>query len=103
MPQKKGCKKSGGRVKGTPNKSTRDIREAYRMLIENNLDNLTKWLEKVAVKDPAKAIYILSDLSEYVLPKLSRVETDLTTKGEKIQSTQISLTKEQIDKAIENL
>ena len=89
MPQKKGCKKSGGRVKGTPNKSTQDIREAYRMLIENNLDNLTKWLEKVAVKDPAKAIYILSDLSEYVLPKLSRVETDLTTKGEKIQTNTI--------------
>ena len=89
MPQKKGCKKTGGRTKGTPNKSTRDIREAYRMLIENNLDSLTKWLEEVAVKDPAKAIYILSDLSEYVLPKLSRVETDLTTKGEKIQSNTI--------------
>lgn len=103
MPQKKGCKKTGGRTKGTPNKSTRDIREAYRMLIENNLDNLTKWLENVATKDPAKAIYILSDLSEYVLPKLSRIETDITSLGEKIQSTQISLTKEQIDKAIENL
>ena len=49
------------------------------MLIENNLDNMTKWLEKVAAKDPAKAIYIINDLSEYVVPKLAR--TELTGKG----------------------
>jgi hypothetical protein len=64
----------GGRPAGVPNKATRDIKEAYRMLIEKNLDNLTGWLEKIADKDPEKAIRIINDLSEYVIPKLARSE-----------------------------
>jgi len=63
--------------KGAINKTTRDIKEAYRMLIEKNLDNLTEWLERIAVTDPDKAIRIVSELSEYVIPKLAR--TDLTS------------------------
>jgi hypothetical protein len=78
MAFKKGKPKTGGKKKGVPNKITRDIKEAYRQLIENNLDNLTGWLEKIAEKDPEKAIRIISDLSEYIIPKLAR--TDLTGK-----------------------
>lgn len=63
-----------GRPKGATNIATRDIKEAYRMLIEKNLDNLTLWLDKIAEKDPEKAIRIVSDLSEYVIPKLARSE-----------------------------
>jgi len=70
----KGHTKVGGKTKGTPNKVTQDIRDAYQKLIEDNLDNLTLWLESIAEKDPEKAIRILSDLSEYVIPKLARTE-----------------------------
>lgn len=81
MPFKKGDKKpvGSGKRKGTENKATKDIKEAYRQLIENNLDNLTNWLEQIAKKNPEKAIYILADLSEYVIPKLARQE--LTGEG----------------------
>ncbi len=82
MPFQKGKIKTGGKIKGSINKSTRDIKEAYRLLIENNLDNLTFWLELVAAKDPERAIKILSELSEYVIPKLAR--TDLTSGDEKL-------------------
>lgn len=64
----------GYKPKGAVNQTTRDIKEAYRKLIENNLDNLTLWLEQIAANDPEKAIKILSDLSEYVIPKLARSE-----------------------------
>ena len=74
MPAHKGHIKAGGRAKGSENKTTKDIKEAYRMLIEANLDNLTGWIERIAEKDPEKAIRILSDLSEYVIPKLARQE-----------------------------
>ena len=80
MPFQKGHKLSGSR-KGIENKTTSDIKEAYAMLIRSNIPNLIKWLEIIAEKDPAKAIYILADLSEYVIPKLAR--TDLTNDGEK--------------------
>ena len=77
MPKfKDGHKKpsNSGRKPGVPNKVTQDIREAYKMLIESNLGNLSEWLKKIAVKDPEKAIRILADLSEYVIPKLARTE-----------------------------
>ena len=74
MKFEKGHTKVGGKTKGTPNKVTQDIRDAYQKLIEDNLDNLTLWLESIAEKDPEKAIRILSDLSEYVIPKLARTE-----------------------------
>ena len=63
--------------KGSPNKATQNIREAYKMLIEKNLDNLTTWLERVAEDNPQAALGYLKDLSEFVVPKLAR--TDLTS------------------------
>jgi len=83
MPFKKGKQKTGGKVAGTPNKATRDIKEAYRQLIEKNLDNLTGWLETIAEENPEKAIRILSELSEYVVPKLAR--TDITSGDEPLK------------------
>ena len=74
MPFQKGRQKTGGKTKGSSNKATKDIKEAYQQLIENNLDNLTVWLKQIAAKDPEKAIRIISDLSEYVIPKLARRE-----------------------------
>jgi hypothetical protein len=91
MAQKKGqTGNPNGRPKGVENKVTKDIKEAYRQLIEKNLDNLTAWVEKIAEKDPEKAIRILSDLSEYVIPKLAR--TDLTSGDKPIKKINIKLT-----------
>ncbi len=64
----------GGRPKGVPNKQTKEIREAYQRLTENNLDNMTTWLSQVAGEDPAKALDIMLRLSEYIIPKLARQE-----------------------------
>jgi len=90
MPKfKKGEKRpaNAGRRKGTANKQTRDIKEAYKMLIEDNLPNLTIWLKRIARKNPEKAIYILSDLSEYVIPKLSRTEAEVTAKIDNLRDS----------------
>lgn len=71
-----------GRPKGLENKITRDIKEAYKQLVEMNLDNMKVWLESVAIDNPEKAIYIITTLSEYVIPKLARTEADVTNKIE---------------------
>lgn len=102
MAQKKGhTGNPNGRPKGIENKVTRDIKEAYRMLIESNLDNLTGWLEMIAAKDPEKAIRIISDLSEYVIPKLARQE--LTGKDGKDLLEARILNKGEIDKYLNKL
>lgn len=71
--------KFGGRKKGTPNKTTKEIRDAYKLLIEANLDNMTNWINEIAKENPEKAIDLLLKLSEYVVPKLNRTETIDTT------------------------
>ena len=63
-----------GRKKGTLNKNTKQIREAYQKLTEDNLDNMNLWLMQTASEDPAKAMDLMLRLSEYIIPKLARQE-----------------------------
>lgn len=63
-----------GRPKGSKNKATKHIREAYQKLTEDNLDNMSIWLAQIAAEDPARAMDTMIRLSEYILPKLARTE-----------------------------
>jgi len=73
MPFQKG-NSLGGRPKGVANKSTQQIRDAYHKLLEDNLDNMSKWLADVAGDDPKQALDLMLKLSEYMIPKLARQE-----------------------------
>lgn len=70
-----------GRPKGSVNKATKAFRETVTALLEDNAENVSKWLQLVAegdgdtVKpDPGKALTLLKDLAEYATPKLARTE-----------------------------
>ena len=71
---KEGQEKKGGRAKGTPNKTTAEIRDAYQKLVEDNLTNMTEWLVQVAAENPERAMDLMLKLSEYMIPKLARQE-----------------------------
>ncbi len=81
-------KKWGGRTKGTPNKQTQEIREAYKQLIEMNLDNMSKWISTIAEDNPEKAVDLIIKLSDFVIPKLNRTEIkDVTNIQDLLQLT----------------
>ncbi len=63
-----------GRPKGSLNKATGKVREAYQMLTEANLENMTNWLQTIAEDNPKEAFELMLKMSEYVLPKLARTE-----------------------------
>ena len=71
-----------GRPKGAPNKATKAFRETVTMLLEENAENVSRWLQSVAegdeekgIKpDPGKALDLMSKLAEYATPKLGRTE-----------------------------
>lgn len=79
MPQ---GRKTGGRVAGTPNRTTLEARQAVARFVENNAHRLTEWLDRVADGDPehgikpnpAKAFELFQGMIEYHVPKLARVE-----------------------------
>jgi len=68
-------KKFGGRKKGTPNKVTRDIREKFRQLIENNLEQLEKDLKVLEPKDRVRTVI---ELSKFVLPTLKAMDFEVS-------------------------
>lgn len=71
----------GGRTKGTPNKVTQEFRDTVRKVLEENSENVGKWLTQVAEgngdatkADPGKALDLLAKLAEFAAPKLARTE-----------------------------
>ena len=70
-------KKFGGRKKGTPNKTTEEIREAYQLLISDNLPRLRKDLDEL---EPEKRLKYVVELSKFVIPTLKA--TDLKASGD---------------------
>lgn len=81
-------KKTGGRAPGTPNKATKQARDAIALFVDGNAHRLTGWLDEVAhgVKgpdgeyvtppNPAKAFDMFQSVVEYHIPKLARTEVD---------------------------
>lgn len=101
MAFEKGHNLAKGRPKGSPNKSTKEIRDAFQCFVEDNTDKMQEWLERVAEKNPAKALELLGGLSEYILPKLSR--TEIEAKVEVTDEVDLSQYKtEDLKNAIEN-
>ena len=68
--------KFGGRQKGTPNKATGRLREAFTELLEGNMGKVQELFDKVAEKNPQKALELLLKLSEFALPKLRAIEVN---------------------------
>jgi ribosomal protein S17E len=81
-----------GRPKGSVNKTTNTIREAFTKLVEDNLENMTTWLNKVAKDSPKEALDIINKMAEYTTPKLARVENKIET-DETINEVKIEIVK----------
>ena len=93
MPFAKGNQLAGSR-KGVPNKATHEIREAFEMLMTDNLDNMKIWWSDVANEDPERALNIMIKMAEFIVPKLQRTEV-------KAEVTDKSITINLIPKQIE--
>jgi hypothetical protein len=69
-----GTAKTGGRVRGTPNAVTRDVRLMIAQFAERKAVDFESWIERTAVKDPAKAATLYLAAIEYHIPRLQRTE-----------------------------
>jgi len=86
----KGHKLGKGRPRGSENKTSLDIKLAFKNLVEMNLDNITEWMERVAEKNPAEALEFMVKFAQFNVPMLSR--TQLTgSDGENAPVIQILL------------
>jgi hypothetical protein len=72
-------KRGPGRPKGVPNRATTEFRDTVRKLLEENSENVGRWLAEVAEgvhdkPDPGRALDLVAKLAEFAAPKLARTE-----------------------------
>ncbi|QQR96942.1 MAG: hypothetical protein IPK18_08475 [Sphingobacteriales bacterium] len=75
--RKIGTIKTGGRAKGTPNKTTKEIKECIVNLVSNNIDLL---IDDIKQLEPKDRVYLLDKLLKYVLPQnieINNTENDI--------------------------
>jgi hypothetical protein len=64
-------KEKTGRKAGEPNKVTAKVRDAFALLLENNLDSLQSDIDDLK---PNERIRVLIQLSEFIIPKLKSID-----------------------------
>lgn len=83
MPYKSGQNWNGnknGRPKGSPNRSSEEMKLTIARAVNEGLDYLKGDLQRIRKEDPEKALNIILKLLDYNLPKLKSV--DMSVKGE---------------------
>lgn len=101
MAFQKGKKKEGGRQKGTPNKTTAQIKEMITQLVGNQMEKWPGVIEKMMKDDPAEAMKITGRLIDYVLPKQTKIDLEGELKH-KVEKIVIEVNKGTTDNGIEN-
>lgn len=76
----KGRKTGGGSRAGSPNRATKDVREAIAAFASANVEQMGEWLN--AIEDPAKKMDLYLRAIEYHIPKLARSEGTLDVTAE---------------------
>lgn len=73
-------KKTGGRQKGTPNKTTSTLRTAISKIV-NDYYNSETLLEDIYQLKPQERVNIMEKLAAYVVPKLQSVDVNAEVKS----------------------
>jgi hypothetical protein len=63
--------KAGGRKKGEPNKVTANIRDAFQLLVEGNLEQLKNDFDELK---PVERVKYTLELAKFCLPTLKSVD-----------------------------
>ena len=72
--------KTGGRVKGTPNKKKSKEIEEIKQLFKNNggFEKIFKYIEQTAEDSPKDAASLMLKVAEFAFPKLKSIDMTAT-------------------------
>lgn len=94
MARPKGTPKTGGRVKGTPNKVTYSLKEWITSLIDKQRTQIEQDLQRLEPKD---RLQVIEKLMQYVIPKQAAQQVKLdfdSMTDEQLQQLVEEITKE---------
>ncbi len=73
--------KTGGRTKGTPNKLTSEIRDRFKDILSDNLEQFQNDLNEL---EPKERLKILIELTKFVIPTLKATDFRLENREENV-------------------
>lgn len=76
--------KTGGRQKGTPNKTTRTMREMICMFCEDNYDDFVESYHRIL--NPKERCEVYLKAQQYVTPRLNAVDVDVNNNNNSFKS-----------------
>lgn len=88
-----------GKPKGAQNKSSKELKEFLLVVLSGQAENINDSLTKLKAESEAKYIHALTNLLPFVVAK----QTDITTGGESINTTQIIVSNESIKKQLDQI
>lgn len=97
MARPKGTPKTGGRQKGTPNKTTASIREWLIEVIGKNQRQIEKDLKEL---EPGARLQVIAKLLPFVVPKMESINA--TIDYNKLSDEQLDMVINEITKEIDN-
>ena len=102
MGRQKGSKKTGGRARGTPNRTTSDLKTWVNSILDNGRE---KFEESLQYLEPAEYIRVFTGLLNYTLPKQASTTPEETLRREKemLQELLLSLPEEAINRIAKRL
>ena len=62
---------NAGRLAGTPNKATTETKEAFQMLLEDNLPTLQRDISSL---EPKERVKFMLDLASFIIPKMKAID-----------------------------
>ena len=65
----KGNKIGKGRVKGSTNIATTELKGMFKILLENNLIEMQESLDRIKTKNPAEYVKLILNIASFVIPK----------------------------------
>lgn len=86
MARAKGTPKTGGRAKGTPNKTTSTVKEWLSGLLDNNRAQIEEDLRSI---EPAERIKVFALLLNYIIPKRQTVSIEAEMEAEYNELTKL--------------
>lgn len=70
--------KTGGRIQGTPNKVTKELRDLLKSVIAKELETIT---ERLDLLDPRERLEVTLKLMSYVMPKVQTLDSSYDSLG----------------------
>lgn len=77
MAKAKGSQKTGGKIKGSENKVTKQAKELFVQILEGEVQHIQKAFAEVREDDPSKYLDLFAKYAKYFIPAQIKIDNPI--------------------------